>query len=317
MTTISSHPRRTFLKTAVLAAGAAALAGSPASRLLAENGDTLHVATNQYPWGTFYGREGRNFDASLDEAIGEVASCDLNGYEPLATSPADVEKLAPLLKKHGLEMRSLYVNSTLHEEADAEKSIQDVLAIAAKAKEIGTRIIVTNPSPIAWGGAENKSDKQLEAQAAALGRLGKRLADLGLTLAYHNHDMELRNGAREFHHMMLATDPKLVTLCLDAHWLYRGCGNSSIALFDLVELYGKRITEVHLRQSKDGVWSEVFTPGGDIDYEKLLRQFQQFGIKPLLVLEQCVEAATPKTLTAREAHKLDTENARKAFAGLV
>jgi inosose dehydratase len=315
MTSIPSHPRRTFLKTAVLAAGAAVLAGNPASRLLAANGGTLHIATNQYPWGTFYGREGRNFDASLDEALGEVASCGLNGYEPLATSPADVEKLAPLLKKHGLEMRSLYVNSSLHEEAGAEKSIQDVLAIAAKAKEIGTRIIVTNPSPIAWGGAENKNDKQIEIQAAALNHLGQRLSDLGLTLAYHNHDVELRNGAREFHHMMLATDSKFVTLCLDAHWLYRGCGNSAVALFDLVELYGNRITEVHLRQSKENVWSEVFTAEGDIDYARLVRHFQSLGIKPLLVLEQCVEAATPKTLTAREAHKQDTENVRKVFAG--
>lgn len=313
--THTPHSRRTFLQTAALAAGAMALSGGAMNRLAAADGDTLHVATNQYPWGTFYGREGRNFDASLDEALGEVASCGLNGYEPLATGPADVEKLAPLLKKHGLEMRSLYVNSTLHEETGAEKSIQDVLAIATKAHEIGTRILVTNPSPIAWGGAENKTDRQLETQAAALNRLGQKLRDLGLTLAYHNHDAELRNGAREFHHMMLATDPQAVTLCLDAHWLYRGCGNSAVALFDLVELYGHRITEVHLRQSKDNVWTEVFTAEGDLDYARLLRQFQSLGIKPHLVLEQCVEAATPKTLTAREAHKQDTENVRKLFAG--
>ncbi len=307
--------RRQFLKAAALTAGTV-LTDSPAGRLWAADGEPLHIATNQYPWGTFYSREGRDFDASLDEALGEVAACGLNGYEPLATSPADVEKLTPLLKKHGLEMRSLYVNSTLHETAGAEKSIQEVLAIATRAREIGTRIIVTNPTPIAWGGVENKSDSQLETQAAALNRLGHQLADLGLTLAYHNHDVELRNGAREIHHKKLATDPQVVTLCLDAHWLYRGCGNSAVALFDLVELYGHRVTEVHLRQSKEGVWTEVFSSEGDIDYARLIRQFQRLEIRPHLVLEQCVEATTPKTLNAREAHKLGAENARKAFAGL-
>ena len=71
------------------------------------------------------------------------------------------------------------------------------------------------------------------AQAEALDKLGARLKQMRLILAYHNHDAELRNAAREFHHMMLGTDPALVTLCLDAHWIYRGAGNSAVALFDM------------------------------------------------------------------------------------
>jgi len=83
---------------------------------------------------------------------------------------------------------------------------------------------------------------------------------MGLTLSYHNHDIELRNAAREFHHMMVGTDPAYVTLCLDAHWIYRGAGNSAVALFDVLKLYGPRITELHLRQSKDNIWTETFRP---------------------------------------------------------
>ena len=33
---------------------------------------------------------------------------------------------------------------------------------------VGTRIIVTNPSPIRWGGSENKTDAQLVAENVAL-----------------------------------------------------------------------------------------------------------------------------------------------------
>ena len=42
------------------------------------------------------------------------------------------------------------------DEAEAEKSIEVVAEIAASARKLGTMIVVTNPSPIRWGGEENK-----------------------------------------------------------------------------------------------------------------------------------------------------------------
>ena len=305
--------RRCFLKSgafagAVLAGGF----GSVSSVFAAKSG--LHIATNQYPWLVFYGREGRDFNGSLDSGLGEIASSGMMGYEPLATSPADIDRLGPLLKKHGLEMRSLYVNSTLHEAGQADESIEQVLAIATRAKQIGTKIIVTNPSPIQWGGAQNKDDGQLEVQAKAMDELGGELRKKGLVLSYHNHDIELREAAREFHHMMVGTDPANVTLCLDAHWVYRGAGNSAVALFDVLKLYGERITELHLRQSKGGVWTEVFGEG-DIDYERLAAYLLKIGVKPHIVMEQAVEGKTAKTMGAVEAHRISGRNAKRVFAG--
>src|SRR5262249_58729600 len=101
-----------------------------------------------------------------------------------------------------------------------------------------------------------------------LDKFGAELTKRGMTLAYHNHDAELRHAAREFHHMMLGTDAKKVSLCLDSHWVYRGSGNSQVALFDVVKLYGKRIVELHLRQSAKGAWTEAFGEG-DVDHERL------------------------------------------------
>ena len=236
----------------------------------------------------------------MDKGLSEVAASHFDGYEPLANNPQELDRLGLLLKKHDLEMRSLYVNSELHERDKAQESIESVLAIAEKAKGLGTKIIVTNPSPIRWGGPENKNDAQLKVQAAAIEKLGRQLKAMGLTLAYHNHDIELRNAAREFHHMMAGTNPAYVTLCLDAHWIYRGAGNSAIALFDILKLYGSRITELHLRQSKDGIWTETMCEG-DIDYPALARRLQKVGVRPHIVLEQAVEKGTPKTMTPLEA----------------
>ncbi|UCE50762.1 MAG: TIM barrel protein, partial [Phycisphaerales bacterium] len=195
--------RRRFVKDLALAGGAMLVGGRAAGAGERRNRDRLHVACNSYSWFVFYRRENRNFYEELDTGLGELAASRLDGYEPGANNPKELDRLRPLLKKHDLEMRSLYVNSVLHEPDKAERSIESVLAIAEKAKTLGTKIIVTNPSPISWGGAQNKGDAQLETQAAALNKLGRQLRAMGLTLAYHNHDIELRNAAREFHHMMV------------------------------------------------------------------------------------------------------------------
>lgn len=273
----------------------------------------MHIATNVYPWMTFARRRQREWDDDVAGGIAAVAESGIEGFEPVGTSPQQIRDLAPLLNAHGIEMRSLYVNSVLHEAAAAEQSIADVLAIATAAGALGTRIIVTNPSPIRWGGPENKTDAQLGTQAKALNDLGAALHQQGLTLAYHNHDIEMREGAREFHHMLTGTDPAHVKLCLDAHWIFRGCGNSQVALFDAVHLYHDRIVELHLRQSRDGVWTETFTMDGDIDYRRLFGQLTGWGIQPHFVLEQAVEASSPDTMEAVEAHRISRQNLAAAW----
>jgi len=306
----ASMTRRTFLRGAALA-GATAMAAPVVAR--AARSKLLHLATNAYSWHVFYQREGRDFGAALELGLKDVTASGLNGFEPGAAGTEDVRQLLPLLRKHGLEMRSIYVNSSLHEPAEADRSIEQVLAVARAVKPFGTRIVVTNPNPLRWGGPENKSDDHLRTQAEALNRLGRELASLKLTLAYHYHDIELRLAAREFHHMMAGTDPRYVTLCLDTHWLYRGAGNSQVALFDVVELYGQRVSELHLRQSQNGVWSETLGPG-DIDYEALAKALARKKVKPHLVLEVAVEAGTPKTLDPVEAHRRSADYARWVFA---
>jgi len=305
--------RRKFVKDLAMTGGSIVIGTQAPGAAKRRQTGKLHLACNQYPWTVFYQRENRNFNNELDKGLGELAASGLDGYEPLVNNPQELDRLEPLLKKHGLEMRSLYVNSLLHEQEKADESIEAVLAIAERAKGIGTKIIVTNPSPIRWGGPENKDDAQLRVQAEALEKLGRLLQSMGLTLSYHNHDIELRNAAREFHHMMVGTDPAYVTLCLDAHWIYRGSGNSTVALFDVLKLYSLRITELHLRQSKDNIWTETFGDG-DIDYPVLAKYLLNIGVKPHLVLEQAVETGSPKTMTTLEAFKQSSQYACRVFA---
>ncbi len=297
--------RRTFLQTTVLATAAGAVA---------DEAGKPRLVTNTYPWGTFAKRRGEAFVQHTDELLAAIASTGITGYEPNIKSPDEFDGLAARLAAHGLEMGSIYVNSTLHDPEQAADSIAAVLEVARRAVEAGVRILVTNPAPIRWGGPEDKDDAQLLVQADSLNRLGGELKKLGIALAYHNHDSELRQGAREFHHMLTATDPGAVKFCLDSHWIFRGCGDSQVALFDALEHYGDRVVELHLRQSHDGKWGEVFTAEGDIDHGRLKAWFDARDSTPRLVLEQAVEGGSPDTMEVVAAHRQSFDNASRLFA---
>ncbi|WP_159467145.1 sugar phosphate isomerase/epimerase [Dyadobacter sp. 3J3] len=305
--------RRQFINSALMIAGSSLLSEVGFSK---ENTRSFPISCNQYDWITFYQREGKDWFSDLDASLADFASTGLKAYEPGLNTVEDVKKLLPLLQKHKLLMPSVYVNSSLHEHDEGQKSIQTVLSIADALKTADTKIVVTNPSPIQWGGQQNKSDAQLTEQAKNLDLLGEELKKRAMTLAYHTHDIELRAAGREFHHMLLATNPQNVSLCLDVHWVYRGSGDSQIALFDIVKLYGKRIVELHLRQSKGGIWQETFGEG-DIDYKLLISRLKEMNLKPHLVIEQCLEKTSPKIMTAGEAHKVDLKKVSEMFASLL
>ncbi len=302
--------RRQFLSNATCMTAAAALVPLP-QRVQTD----FHLSCNLYTWYSYYNREGKDFYADIDAGLAQVAASGMDGFEPSLTSVEQVDQMAPLMEKHGLEMRSIYVNSLLHERDAADESIENVLKIVERCKALGTKIVVTNPSPIGWGSPENKTDRQLRDQAVALQRLGSELYNMGITLAYHTHDSEFRAGAREFHHMMISTNPRHVSFCLDVHWVYRGALNSNVALYDVIEMYGDRISELHIRQSRDYIWSETFGEG-DIDYAGVVEVLNRKNLKPMIVFEQAAEEGTPNTMTPLEVHKQSQLAVRKIFAPL-
>lgn len=301
--------RRCFLQTAA----AAATALPPVARFAYAAEAGLHVACNQFCWTNMYGRKKKDFNANLDAGLAEVRRSGVDGLEPTLGSPAAAEEIIPLLKKHSLAMRSCYAGGTLHEAAKADAAVANIVATAAKAKEmIDLGIVVVNPAPL---GGQGKSDEQLAIQANAMTELGRRLAELKIMLAYHFHAPEWKDGGREFYHVMGQTDPKLVKLCLDTHWVYRGTGNNAEKVYEVLDRYADRTVELHLRQSNGGIWTEYLTEG-DIDYVKAARMLKAKGVKPLLVLEQAVEQGTPDTMDAVESHRRSRAYAVAVFAGV-
>ncbi len=166
---------------------------------------------------------------------------------------------------------------------------------------------MVNPDPA----GREKTDEELAAQARALNLLGERLRDLGLFLAVHTHDPEMRSGAREWYHMLRNTSPEAVFFCLDLHWVLRGGQDP----YKLLEDAGSRLVDLHLRNSKDGVWTESLSDG-DIDYRKVAEILRRAGYKGLYTIELAYEEGTRPGRSVEENLRRSREYAASVFGDL-
>jgi inosose dehydratase len=269
------------------------------------------IVSGEYPWAVDMKKRGLVLNENLDKVFSALAAAGIEGWEPFIPDEAKCEILSELQSRHSLAIPSVYANVRLHEN-DSERNIEEVIAAAPRLKALGVKYVEVNPEPIEWGRPFDKDDTQLRRQSINLQSLGYRLLSSGIELAYHTHDPEMRQGAREFHHMLQATDPMVVGFNLDAHWIYRGCGNSQLALEDILDMYGDRIRTVHLRQSQGGTWSETLGDG-DVDHEPIIDVLKAIEFDGVLVLEQAAEKGTPDTMTMAEREEANVAWARKAF----
>ena len=264
-----------------------------------------------YPWLQIYSRQNQTWSEHLAEILPVVRAAGLQTWEQTVESEAEAAALGALAAANDLQLASIYAGGILHA-ADWPATVDGIVQKALWMKPHGTRIVVVNPDPIAWGQPLAKDDGQLQTQLHALKKLGAELSREGLALAYHTHDPEMLHGAREFHHMMLNTDPAEVGWCLDTHWVWRGCGNSQLALDDLIALYGRRIRSLHLRQSHHGVWDEAFGDG-DISHDHLVACLKSIGFEGPLLLEQAYEEGTPTALDSLQTHQVGKISLQKIF----
>ena len=260
----------------------------------AAEANRLHVTLNQYTVAAFYGRDGVDFGQNLDKCLAEMKSVGADGLEPMINSAADSEMYGTALKKQGMVMRSIYMGPNFHDKNVCDSEMERTLISVKKAIEYGLKVVVINPAV-----KQGKTDEELILQSKNFDKVGEEIRKLGPKLTFHYHTSELEFGAREFHHLLCGTKPENLGLCFDVHWSFRACGNSAVAAYDHARLYGDRVYEFHLRQSKDGVWTELFGDG-DIDYQWVADFVGKFGKKPHIVLEQAPENGTPNTMKAAE-----------------
>ena len=266
------------------------------------------VVAQMYVWMQHYQERGQRVEDHLDEAFAATARAgfsEVQGWLSWFATPERAAATGAALTANGLKMAAAYTDGPLHD-ARASATIERLLERALRAGAHGVLTIVMNPD-VRADGAE-KTDEELAIQARNLNLLGARLASSGITLAVHAHDKEMRSGAREWHHILAHTDPAKVGICLDLNWVLRG-GQDPLALLSASR---GRIVDLHLRNSRDGVWLQDLGPG-DLDYRRLAGILRDESYPGTLTVELAYEGRTARTRSIEENLRQSRRFVRSIF----
>jgi inosose dehydratase len=216
------------------------------------------------------------------------------------------ERTIALMQKYKLRCSMAYNGGVMHEDSGAEKTFAATLDIADAARTLGGEAMVINANPLPQNG--RKSDEQLRTQAANLNRLGRELKSRGMRLCLHHHEPDMLENAREWRHMLGNTDPQLVWMCPDPDWIRY----SKLDVMTLIREAGKRIGDIHLRNSQAGVWTEDLGPG-EVDYPAMAGYLKEIGYDGFVSVELGHAKETKITRTLEENLRRSREYAEKIF----
>ncbi|MFK0224018.1 sugar phosphate isomerase/epimerase family protein [Streptomyces vinaceus] len=255
----------------------------------------------QTPWERF-----------LDEVSG-------SGYEwielgPYGYLPTDPVRLTDETARRGLRVSAGTVFTGLHHgPAVWEDTWEHVSRIAALTQAMGASHLVVIPS--FW--RDDKTGKVLEDRTLTAGqwreltaqteRLGREVRDrYGLRIVVHPHADTHIDTPDNVARFLDATDPDLVSLCLDTgHYAY--CGGDSA---EAIETFAGRIGYLHLKQVDPRILAEVRSeqlpfgpavargvmcepPSGVPALEPVLAAAQRLGVDLFAIVEQDMYPCPP------------------------
>lgn len=274
----------------------------------------IRVGSAPDSWGVWFPEDPGQ--TPWERFLDEVADA---GYEwielgPYGYLPTDPARLADETAKRGLKVSAGTVFTGLHHgPAVWEETWEHVSRIAALTRAMGAHHLVVIPS--FW--RDDKTGEVLEDRvltpdqwrelASQTERLGREVRDrYGLRIVVHPHADTHVDTPANVARFLDATDPELVSLCLDTgHYAY--CGGDSV---EAIETFGERIGYLHLKQVDPRILAEVVAeqlpfgpavgrgvmcepPSGVPALEPVLAAAQRLGVDLFAIVEQDMYPCPP------------------------
>lgn len=285
--------RREFLGgvgTAVAAAyGLEAIPTADGPRPTAESGPTaeggLLAAQIQFGYAAI------TWDGNDRQAIQDIAACGFRGIQlrsnvlpEFGDKPAALKEL---LDRHNLVLVAL---SSGNMRIDPAVEREDLAAHVTRARFVralgGSFLQLTDERP---------KRQVTPADYARMGRLltelGRRTADVGVTVSYHNHMHNLGERPEEVAAVLEASDPRLVKFQLDTAHYQQGGGDPATA----IQQYGDRLSFLHIKDLEAPVPGATGDPSrsyrfvelgrGKVDFRKVFAALHLVGFKGWAVVE--------------------------------
>jgi len=180
------------------------------------------------------------------QAIDDIAAAGYPGIQFRANAVADFKpaELKDLLAQHKLTFVALSSGEISLDEPEADQIAQHV-ANAKFVKDSGGLYLQILDKLTSYD--RSVTPDQCKRLGRFLTELGKRTADIGVPLGYHNHLNTLSQSPANLDLILENTDPKYAKLELDTAHLVAGGGDPAKA----IEKYHDRLLFLHLKDVRD------------------------------------------------------------------
>ena len=198
---------------------------------------------------------------------------ELAGYDNGKFYGMEPSAFKQLLNENGLQAVSSHQGTV---------NMENVDQMIADLKTAGISYFVIPVPPMGmftYDGATHSMGMKggVEALASILTTLGKKCAEAGISLLYHNHDFEFMpnaNGEIIMDYLLENTDPAYVNFQLDLFWITKAKADP----FTYFEKYPGRFKSFHV---KDMDQEGIFSPVGEgvIDFSAILKEKEKAGMQ--------------------------------------
>ena len=284
----SSLSRRTFLATL----SAAAAVGALPIRSLAD--ELYHYSTTSLtvtaPQLIRFGYAAITWGGNDVQAIKDVSDAGFTGIQLRSNILKDYgerpKALRELLDQHHLEMVALSsggVSISAPEKDEIEKHLRNATFV----RDVGGRYLqVTDSSRPKDRKPEATDFRQL---GKVITEIGRRTADLGVPLGYHNHMDSLGESPEEVDHILEAADPRYVKLELDIAHYQQGGGDPVRAIRKhgdrLLFLHIKDVENISTADNRGRSYRFVELGGGRVDLPAVFKALKDVKFRGWAVVE--------------------------------
>lgn len=243
------------------------------------------------------------------QAIEDLSALGFKGIQlranVLKTFGTKPQALRDLLDKHGLTFVALSSGNVRLDAVEAD----EIALHAAHAKFVhdvgGLYLQVTDQRP--KGRAVVPDD--YKRMGRLITEIGKRSADVGVPLGYHNHLNDLGERPQEVAWILDAADPRYAKLELDTAYYHLGGGSPIKA----VEQYADRLLFVHLKDARvtgpavpagevQRAYKFVELGEGEVDNAGVLKALDRVKFRGWVVIE--LDSVPEKTRSPRQSAEM-------------
>ncbi len=209
-----------------------------------------------------------------EKTFAYLDSIGINTIQISAIGPIEPEKVAYLVDKYSMDVCVTHTSF--------DRMLSDTEAVVREHKMIHCDTLGVGCMPGEYSGSEEGVREFIK----LTGELAKKLRDMGMHFAYHNHAFEFKkyNDRRVIDMLIDDTDPELFGFIMDTYWVQYGGGDPA----DFINRLSGRMKVCHFKDYKINSenkpdFAEVGT--GNLNLDECYRACRDSGVR-YIVIEQ-------------------------------